>query len=299
MTESIRIDVLIPIIIYFIAVYVIGFYSMKFVSKASKREGTGFLKEYLIGDRNLNGFVLAMTVTATFLSAGSFIGGPGSAYKYGLSWVFLTMTQMPVGYFALGVLGKKFAIVARKINALTITDFLKSRYESKLLTVVVSLSLVFFIVAAMTAQVIGASRIMQGAIGVPYQVGLVIITITIMVYTIIGGYRAVVLTDTLQGVVMTIASIIGIVAVIIVGGGVSNIVSSMYEINPGLITPYSHNPEFMTMTWVTSYWILVGFTVVGLPQISVRAMSYKDSRSMHKAIIYSTVITMVMLLNMM
>ena len=33
------------------------------------------------------------------------------------------MSQMPTGYFTLSVLGKKFAIVARKINAVTVTDF--------------------------------------------------------------------------------------------------------------------------------------------------------------------------------
>lgn len=298
MTESIRFDILMPIILYFISVYIIGFYSMKFVSKAGEREGTGFLKEYLIGDRDLNGFVLAMTLVATFLSAGSFIGGPGSAYTYGLAWVFLTMAQMPTGYFTLGILGKKFAIIARKINAFTITDFLNARYESKLLAVVVSLSLVFFIIAAMTAQVIGASRIMQGALGVPYQVGLVMITITIMVYTIIGGFRAVVLTDALQGIVMTVGTIAVIIAAIIAGGGVSNLVNSMREINPGLISPYSIKPEYMTMAWVTSYWILVGYSVVGLPQVAVRGMAYKDCKSLNQAIIYGTVVSMVLLLGM-
>ena len=118
-----NLDVLIPLIIYFIGVYLLGFYSLRFVSRAARREGKGFLMEYLTGDRNLGGFVLAMTLVATYLSAGSFIGGPGAAYSIGLAWVFLAMSQMPTGYFTLAVLGKKFAIVARKINAVTVTDF--------------------------------------------------------------------------------------------------------------------------------------------------------------------------------
>ena len=152
--------------------------------------------EYLTGDRNLGGFVLAMTLVATYLSAGSFIGGPGAAYSIGLAWVFLAMSQMPTGYFTLAVLGKKFAIVARKINAVTVTDFLKERYESKLLIAIISVSLVFFLIAAMTAQFIGAARLIQGSVGISYQAALAFFGLTVLFYTIIGGFRAVALTDT-------------------------------------------------------------------------------------------------------
>ncbi len=298
MNADIRYDVLIPLILYFTLVYAIGFYSLKFVGSAAKREGKGFLKEYLMSDRNLGGFVLAMTLVATYLSAGSFIGGPGTAYTFGLSWVFLAMTQMPTGYFTLGVLGKKFAIVARKIDAVTVTDFLKERYESRLLIVLVSVSVVFFLIAAMTAQIIGATRILEGALGIPYQVGLIFFAITILVYTIVGGFRAVALTDALQGVVMTIGVFAVIVAAILAGGGVYNIVQGMYKLDPGLISPYGPDPEFMTMTWVTSFWILVGFGVVGLPQVATRAMSYRDSESLKGAIIYGTMVSMFLLLGM-
>lgn len=64
-----------------------------------------------------------MTLVATYTSASSFVGGPGVAYNVGLGWVLLAMVQVPVAYFTLGVLGKKFAIVARKIKAVTVTDF--------------------------------------------------------------------------------------------------------------------------------------------------------------------------------
>lgn len=130
--KSINYGVLMPILLYFIVVFGVGFYSMKFVNKAkaSSDGEKGFMDEYMTGGRDLGGFVLAMTLVTTYLSAGSFIGGPGTAYTQGLGWVFLSMAQMPTGYFTLAVLGKKFAIIARKINAVTITDFLRVRYKS-------------------------------------------------------------------------------------------------------------------------------------------------------------------------
>jgi sodium/pantothenate symporter len=83
---------------------------------AQKDTGT-FLNEYFLGSRSMGGIVLAMTLTATYISASSFIGGPGAAYKYGLGWVLLAMIQLPTVWLSLGILGKKFAILARRYNA--------------------------------------------------------------------------------------------------------------------------------------------------------------------------------------
>ncbi len=296
--DGINMDVLIPLILYFLVIYAIGFYSLRYVSQARDRAGKGFLVEFLTGDRNLGGFVLAMTLVATYLSAGSFIGGPGAAYTHGLAWVFLAMSQMPTGYFTLAVVGKKLAIISRKINAVTVTDLLKERYENKLVVVLCSIAIVFFFVAAMTAQWIGAARLLEGAVGIPYLTALRFFALSVLIYTTIGGFRAVALTDTLQGVVMTIGTIAVIVAAVAAGGGVGNLVQSMAALEPGLISPFGANPQVTSMAWVTSFWILVGFAVVGMPQVAVRAMSYRDTGSLKRAIIYGTAVSMVLLLGM-
>lgn len=54
----------------------------------------------------------------------------------------------------------------------------------------------------------------------------------------------------------------------------------------------------MTPVWVSSYWILVGFAVVGLPAVASRAMSYKDSKSLNSGIIYGTIVSTILLLAM-
>jgi len=296
--EEMRLDIIIPLLLYFIILYIIGFYSMRFVSKATSRVGKGFLTEYLTSDRNLSGFVIAMTLVASYLSAGSFIGGPGAAYSMGLTWVFLAMSQMPTGYFTLAILGKKFAIIARKINAVTVTDFLKERYDNKPLVIIVSISVVFFFIAAMTAQFIGASRLIQGAVGIPYESALIFFGVTVLVYTIIGGLRAVALTDTLQGIIMTVGMTMVLIAAVIAGGGVTNIIQNMYQIDPGLISPYGVDPSFTSMAYVTSFWVLVGFGIVGLPHVANRAMCYRDSASLKSAIIYGTIVSMILLMGM-
>ncbi len=297
---NIEFKILIPIFIYFALMYAIGTYAAGRIRLATERggEGSGYLEQFMSGGREMGGFVLSMTLVATYLSAGSFIGGPGTAYKHGLAWIFLAMSQMPTGYYTLMVLGKKFAIVSRKIDSHSISDFLMKRYESKMVMIVASLSIVFFLIAAMGAQLIGASRLLQGATGLSYKTALIFFAMTVVVHTAIGGFRGVVLNDTMQGIVMSISTLALFIAVIFKAGGISNAIQGMKSIDAGMISPFGVTDGFMTMPWVTSFWVLVGFAVVGLPAVSMRAMNYKDTKSLKNGIKYGTLVSILLIFGM-
>src|SRR5699024_3652580 len=134
----------------------------------------------------------------------------------------------------------------------------------------------------------GGAYLIQSLTGISYIGSLFIFTISVLVYVTIGGFRAVVVTDTIQGIVMVVGTLALLVAVIIAGGGLSNIFAVLVTINPNLITPFGDDGS-LTAAYVASYFILVGVAVVGLPQVAVRAMSYKDSKSMHRAILIGTI----------
>lgn len=104
-------DVLIPIIIYLVITFLIG----GALHKHIKNRKTSFQEEYFIGGRSLGPIVLTFTILASAASAGTFIGSPGVAYNQGFSWVLILLTQVGMGIYILGILGKKFAIVARKL----------------------------------------------------------------------------------------------------------------------------------------------------------------------------------------
>ncbi|WP_163538785.1 sodium/pantothenate symporter [Gracilibacillus sp. YIM 98692] len=266
---------------------------------ASRRERTShsFVFDYYLGGRSLGGFVLAMTMTATYGSASSFIGGPGVAYHEGLGWVLLSVTQVATGYFTLMILGKKFAILTQKYQAVTIIDFLKARYHSTLIVLLASFSIVAFLFSAMAAQWIGGGRLIESLTGLNYHSALFIFVLTVLGYVTFGGFRAVTLTDGIQGSIMFIGTLVLLIAVIIAGGGISNIITDLQEANPNLITPFGENGT-LTPTYVSSFWVLVGVGVVALPQIAVRAMSYKNAKSFHRALMIGTIVVGVIMLNM-
>lgn len=285
-------QVVTPLIIFLLLIFVIGFWASKKMNTSNS-----FLQEYFLGGRELGGFILAMTMMATYGSASSFIGGPGVAYTQGLGWVLLAMSQVVTGYFVLMVLGKKFAITARKYNAVTLIDFLKERYQSKWVVILSAFSIIVFLFSAMAAQWVGGARLIESLTGLSYLSSLFIFAISVMVYVVIGGFRAVALTDAIQGAIMFIGTLILLVAVIIAGGGIPNLIQDLATENPNLIRPYGFDGG-LTPLYVSSFWILVGVGVVGLPQVTVRAMSYKNSKAMHRAIIIGTVVVGFIMLGM-
>ncbi|MDW0114042.1 sodium/pantothenate symporter [Sporosarcina saromensis] len=285
-------QVIIPLIIFLLAIFAIGFIASKQMSTNG-----GFLQEYFLGGRELGGFVLAMTMVATYGSASSFLGGPGTAYTVGFGWILLAMSQVVTGYFVLLILGKKFAILARKYNAVTMIDFLKARYNSSAVAILSALAIIIFLFSAMTAQWVGGARLIESLTGLQYTSALFIFAISVLVYVTIGGFRAVALTDAVQGAIMVVGTLILLIGVIIAGGGIPAIMQDLLNENPRLVTPYGVDGT-LTPAYISSFWILVGVGVVGLPQMVIRAMSYKSSRAMHRALVIGTIVTGFIMLNM-
>lgn len=284
-------DVILPLVGYLAMVFGLSVYAY------TRRQTGNFLNEYFIGNRSMGGFVLAMTLTATYISASSFIGGPGAAYKYGLGWVLLAMIQLPAVWLSLGVLGKKFAILARRYNAVTLNDMLYARYQSRLLVWLASISLLVAFVGAMTVQFIGGARLLETAAGIPYDTGLLIFGISIALYTSFGGFRASVLNDAMQGLVMLIGTILLLVAVIHAAGGLHKAVETLQHIDPALVTPQGGD-KILDLPFMASFWILVCFGVIGLPHTAVRCISYRDSKAVHRGIILGTIVVAILMFGM-
>lgn len=285
-------ELLFPLIAYLLFVFGVAYYAYR------QRQKGDFMSEYYVGGRSMSGFVLAMTTAATYVGASSFIGGPGAAYKYGLGWVLLAMIQVPAVLLTLGVVGKKLAILARKTNSVTINDILLSRYQNRWVVWLASFALLLSFFAMMTVQFIGAGRLLETTLGISYQTAILIFAFTVGIYTFIGGFRAVVLTDTIQGLVMVVGTLLLLGGVLYATGGAENAVAKLEAINPQLISPYGIDERPLDFTFMTSFWVLVCFGLIGLPHLAVRSMAYKDSRALHRALIIGTVVVTVLMFGM-
>ncbi len=282
------------IVLYLVGMCAIGVWASRAGARAMRQSAKvsgarGFMEEYFLGGRGMGGLALAMAIVTTYTSASSFIGGPGIAYTLGLGWVLLAMIQVPTTFLTLGVLGRRFAAFSRSTGAVTISDFLRKRYKSEFLVGVTSLFMLIFFMAVMLAQFIGGARLFQAMTGAPYVAGLVLFGLTVVLYTTVGGFRAVVITDVVQGMIMLFASTAVLWGVISAGGGLSGVFQKLAAIDPGLLKPSGPNGA-ISMPFLFSFWILVGLGILGLPQTAQKCMAFKDDNSLKKAMIYGTVI---------
>ena len=269
---------------------------------AKENESKGFLSNYFAGSRSMGGVVLAMTLVATYTSASSFLGGPGLASSFGMTWSWVAGVQIGAPFLTLGVLGKKFAMIARRTNAVTINDYLRAGYASPAVVIICGIAMVVFFTTQMIAQFIGGATLLQSVTGLPYWAGMMHFGAVVIIYTSVGGFKAVVTTDTIQGVVMTAGTFLLLFFIIRAGGGMDSIISSLDAGNPGwdLMGKGSYGADIPAMRpgALISFWVLVGVAVLGLPQTAVRCMAFKDTRSMHRAMIYGTAVIGILMIGM-
>ncbi|MFD1413382.1 sodium/pantothenate symporter [Oceanobacillus jeddahense] len=279
-----RLDILIPIILYLLATLLVGSYFHKHL----KNNKSNFHEEFFVGGRSLGPLVLAFTMVASAASAGTFIGATGVGYEQGFSWPLVIACQTAMGVYILGILGKKFAIISRRIGAVTITDFLKERYQSHAVIIASALGILIFISAYMVAQFAGGARILEAVTGFPYQWGLLIFGAVVVLLTVFGGYRGVAITDAIQGFAMLLGGILVWVIIMVKTNGFEAIVSQLTIDHPEMVT--LPGASGVTPTLLFSYFLLFGIAMIGLPHAAVRGMTFKDSKSMHKGMIYAVII---------
>ena len=286
--------IFVPLLLFLLALLFIA------RSEACK-SGGDFIKSYFLGDRALQGFVLAMTLVATYGSVSSFVSGPGLAWRYGLGWVVFAAPQIITGFLVLGVLGKKMSLVSRRIGAITVIDVIVARFKSSALGAFLSLSLLFFFIAMMVGQFIGGAQLISQAAGIHYVAGLVLFGSVVVLYTTFGGFRAVAITDTVCALLMLAG--MGVLAADIIGeaGGLTLLMQKIAkdagaQQAAAFIDPTSCGA--LPLTLLFSSWILVGFATVALPQSAVRCMAYKSTQDLHLAMIVSTVVCGALMIGM-
>ena len=282
--------VFLPLVAFFIVLLLSGWWATRLNQSSSPLA-------FYLGERRLSGFVLAMTLVATYGSVSSFVSGPGLAWKLGLGWVVFAAPQIIAGFFVLGILGKKLALLSRRLNALTIIDVIRERFSGDkaggILWRLCALLLLIFLAAMMIGQLIGGARIFSASAGISYGWGLLIFGAVTVLYTALGGFRAVAITDMICAVLMLAGMVLLGVVLVNEAGGWSALTHTLDTIAApkglGSFTSFDAGGA-LSLPLLLSAWVIVGFATVGLPQSAVRCMTYEKGVDLRRAMIVSTVV---------
>ncbi|MBA3590305.1 sodium/pantothenate symporter [Methylibium sp.] len=287
-TNTLQWDLIVPFGVYLLLTLGVAIFARTALTKLVT-SGKNFMSEYYIGGRTMGPVVLAFTFVATFASAGTFIGYPGLAYKNGLTVVMTGISQITLAYVAFSIIGKRMCILGHRTGAVTYTEIMRRRFDHPVLVVGITVAIILFFGAFMVAQFAGAARILQSIAGVPYGVGVLLFGGSVALTVVIGGFRAVTWTDTLQGVVMVLGVLIVVPAFFIFAGGPDLVTSRLLEADSARV--FGPGPGgWASPSVLIGFWILWVLLAVGNPSLSMRFMAARDTRTIHRAMIIAAVI---------
>ena len=203
---------------------------------ARKKLGTG-MNEFFLANRQLGGFVSALTYAATTYSAFMMVGLAGLTYKLGIGAMGFELTYL-CGLVLVVFFGPRFWLVGRKFDYLTHAQLLADRYQSRSVGIVAALLCLVFLIPFAAIQLMGIgyllSIVSQGAISL--LSAMLIATLLAVIWSNMAGLRSVAWTDALQAVLMLVTSIITLSFVVYRGfGGFENFFSRLNTDVPTLL----------------------------------------------------------------
>ncbi|SHE98122.1 solute:Na+ symporter, SSS family [Desulforamulus putei DSM 12395] len=251
------------------------------------------LNDFFLGGRTVGPWLSAFAYGTTYFSAVIFIGYAGKVgWGFGLSALWIVVGNTLLGsLLAWWVLAKRTRQMTVRLNTMTMPQFLGARYQSPSLKIFAALIIFVFMIPYSASVYMGLSYLFERVFEIPYTYAAVAMAVLTAMYLVTGGYRAVALTDVVQGTVM----IFGVFTLIyyVLGapqvGGFMPAISKLAAVDPRLVAPVGP-PGFIP---IASLVILTSLGTWGLPQMVQKFYAIKDEAAIKPAAVVATLFALV------
>lgn len=247
------------------------------------------VEDFFLAGRGLGPWVAAISASASSSSAWTLLGVSGAAYAWGLPalWLF----PATVGGFLLNWLwvAPRLKRLAQAEGAVTLSEVvvpagIDSRRQ--LILRVAALIIVFCFTFYIASQFEAAGKAFESVFGLSKQNSIMIGAGIVLVYTLLGGFWAVSVTDSVQGILMVVASIaLPVVALSAVGG--------FGALADGLTAIGNIGSPIGTSALVGVFFVFglfgIGVGYPGQPHVVNRFMALKDERALRQGRVIAVV----------
>nr|WP_315402578.1 sodium/proline symporter PutP [uncultured Sphingobacterium sp.] len=264
---------LIAIGLYMALMIGIGIYSW--------RKSNSNSDDFLIGGRKMGAAVTALSAGAADMSGWLLMGLPGAMYLSGLSSAWIAIGLTIGAYFNYVIVAPRLRVYTEVAqNAITLPVFFENRFKDKtqLLKIVSSIFILVFFTLYTSAGMVSGGRLFESAFGIDYYTGLYATTFVVVLYTFLGGFLAVSLTDFVQGTIMVTALVIIPIVLIFQLDGLGNTLDIIHNKGANYL-------DLLKGTTTVSIVSLLawGLGYFGQPHILVRFMAIGDVKDIPKA----------------
>ena len=196
-------------------------------------------------------FFLALAFAASTASGATFLGSPALSYEWGLAANWGNFLY-PIGvYVGILISMRLIATSGNRFGNRSIPEYLGDRYQSEFMRLAVSiLSLVLFFYLA--GQLVSGVVMFEIMLGLDADWALIITTLVLLIYVVLGGAHADILTDGAQGALMLVLAVVVIVLTLVgygVEGGFSGMIDNLSAQDPTLVTPLNPNTPLYHSWW--------------------------------------------------
>ena len=243
-------------------------------------------KEYFLGGRHMGPWVTAMSAQASDMSAWMLMGLPGSilAFGFGKIWIGIGL--------GLGT-AANWILIARRLrrfseaadDSITLPQYLSNRFKAKSLTLQVICAVIFlvcFTIYVASAFVAGGTVFTTIFPSLDGMTAMLIFALIIIIYTFLGGYKAVCWTDFFQGLLMLIAVLAIPIVIITTQTLDTSLLAKVYTGSDG--TVYAFGENLFSSSWQDiASGLAWGLGYFGMPHILVRFMSIEKASMVKKS----------------
>lgn len=241
------------ILLYLLAMVLVGVY---FARKNKSAE------QFTKASGKIPGWAIGLSIYATFLSSNTFLGVPGKAF--GGNWnAFVFSISMP---FAAWVASKYFVPFYRSVGGISAYSHLEHRFGPWARTYAVICFLLTQL-ARMGSIFFGIALSLQALTGYSMSTVMIVMGISIIIYTVMGGMEAVIWTEVVQGIIKTLGALLIIYLIVAdMPGGISKIIDIGTTDHKFSLGSFSPNLTESTFWVVLFYGFFINLNNFGMDQ---------------------------------
>ncbi|HKX55014.1 MAG TPA: hypothetical protein VJN01_02890, partial [Xanthomonadales bacterium] len=240
-------------------------------------------EDFFLGGRALGPIVAAISYSSSASSAWTLLGVSGAAYVLGVSVVWIASGSclgMLVAWFWVG---PRLRSHSREKNQLTVTDFLADDSTGRArqaIVVAASAIIIFSFTFYVAAQFQGAGNSFSSSFGLSMQSSIMLGALIITLYTLLGGFWAVSVTDVVQGGLMGLAAIILPLAALSAVGGWAGFTDALQAVSsPAQLSWTAGNAGLLALGLVAGG-LGISLGTFGQPHLLVRFMALRDDKAL-------------------
>jgi len=277
---------------FFLAIYIgamlfFGYLGMRRVKSSD---------DFAVARSSYGPLFLAFALTATAASGGTFLGLPAIGYKTGISAMWYAVLY-PLGtYLGLLICLRGIRRAGANFGTRSLPEYLGDRFESEAIRVSVALfsMLLLFYLAA---QLLGGAVMFNKMMGLDLMTALVVTAFIIMIYILVGGAHADILTDGVQGAMMLILAI-AVVVMFVAGFGVAGdmnaVLANIGAQDPNLVKAFNPDSEILNSKWDMFAIFIMHLPLGLLPHVANKLWALKSDKDQNLFITLSFIFGMLL-----